>query len=299
MKRLLTLFLLLPTLLVAAPQENRHDHYLTICAVFQNEAQWLKEWIEYHLVVGVDHFVLYDHHSTDEYLAVLQPYVDQGIVDLQPATEWGRAPARRNAYRDGYERYLGKTTWLAFIDTDEFICPLRHDSLKDFLPKFEGKGGLVVNWRCFGTSGVQRLAPGELLIEKLTWASPRKGFLSHVYKSIVQPEYLQDGTTTGHRFRYKAGYKAVNTDGLRPTLTSSRETKAVCDDKLVINHYRLRTEDWAYGEKVQRKMRATRNSRARQIEEIEEENRQTNVEQEFRIRRFVPEVKKRMQRAAR
>lgn len=51
--------------------------------MFQNEAPWLKEWITYHhKVLGVDHFYLYNNDSTDDFMKILQPYIDNGIVEL-------------------------------------------------------------------------------------------------------------------------------------------------------------------------------------------------------------------------
>lgn len=40
---------------------------LTIATLVQNEARWLPEWLEYHLLpaIGVKHFYLYDDGSTD------------------------------------------------------------------------------------------------------------------------------------------------------------------------------------------------------------------------------------------
>ena len=44
-----------------SPQNHStKKHQLSICAIFKNEAKFLKEWIEYHRLVGVDHFYLYD-----------------------------------------------------------------------------------------------------------------------------------------------------------------------------------------------------------------------------------------------
>ena len=47
----------------AIEESCRYD--LTIAAVFQNEAPYLKEWIEFHKLVGVEHFLLVDNESTD------------------------------------------------------------------------------------------------------------------------------------------------------------------------------------------------------------------------------------------
>lgn len=43
----------------------KHD-YLSIGAIFKDEAPYLAEWIEFHRLVGVEHFFLYDNLSTDE-----------------------------------------------------------------------------------------------------------------------------------------------------------------------------------------------------------------------------------------
>ena len=33
----------------------------------ENEAKYLKEWIDYHLIVGVDHFYLYNKEEQNKY----------------------------------------------------------------------------------------------------------------------------------------------------------------------------------------------------------------------------------------
>ncbi len=57
-------------------------HELAVCALFQNEAAYMKEWIEFHKLVGVQHFYLYNDHSEDNYLQVLEPYIKNGEVEL-------------------------------------------------------------------------------------------------------------------------------------------------------------------------------------------------------------------------
>ena len=39
---------------------SEKKYKLSICAIFKNEANYLKEWIEYHRMVGVEHFYLYN-----------------------------------------------------------------------------------------------------------------------------------------------------------------------------------------------------------------------------------------------
>ena len=49
---------------------------LSVGALFKNEASILKEWIEHYLHHGVEHFYLINDNSTDNFLDVLQPYVE-------------------------------------------------------------------------------------------------------------------------------------------------------------------------------------------------------------------------------
>ena len=71
-------------------------YQVSICAIFKNEAKYLKEWIEFHRIIGVEHFYLYNNNSDDNYLDVLKTYVEQGIVDL---IEWPFAQGQISAYR--------------------------------------------------------------------------------------------------------------------------------------------------------------------------------------------------------
>ncbi len=65
--------------------EANSQDYLAVAAIFRNEAPYLAEWIEFHRLVGVEKFYLFNNLSADEYLTVLQPYIDDDIVEL---IEW-------------------------------------------------------------------------------------------------------------------------------------------------------------------------------------------------------------------
>src|ERR1700690_1902919 len=57
-------------------------YFFSVCALIKNEAKYLKEWLEYHLLIGVDHFYLYDIGSTDHYMKVLMPYFEKKQITL-------------------------------------------------------------------------------------------------------------------------------------------------------------------------------------------------------------------------
>ena len=63
--------------------------YLSVGAIFRDEADYLQEWIEFHRLVGVERFFLYDNGSVDDWRTVLAPYMRDGIVDVH---DWPRGP---------------------------------------------------------------------------------------------------------------------------------------------------------------------------------------------------------------
>ena len=38
-------------------QKFDKKYYVSVCAIFKNEGKYLREWIEYHLTAGVEHFI--------------------------------------------------------------------------------------------------------------------------------------------------------------------------------------------------------------------------------------------------
>ena len=64
-------------------------YQLSVCSLFKNESRYLREWLEYHRLIGVDHFYLYDNASTDRSVQILQPYIRAGLVTLVHWPEQG------------------------------------------------------------------------------------------------------------------------------------------------------------------------------------------------------------------
>ncbi len=69
--------------------QKSKKHTLSVCAIVKNEAKYLKEWIEFHRLVGVDHFYLYNNGNIDSVQKVLSPYIRKGIVTF---IDWSYFP---------------------------------------------------------------------------------------------------------------------------------------------------------------------------------------------------------------
>ena len=49
--------------LIPTPKENSSLYQLSLILIFKDEAPYLQEWLEYHLMLGVQHFYLYPQIS--------------------------------------------------------------------------------------------------------------------------------------------------------------------------------------------------------------------------------------------
>lgn len=146
----------------------KKKYYTSICAIFKNEAPYLEEWIEYHKIIGIDHFYLYNNFSEDNYDIVLQKYINEGIVTL---IDWPYPQGQMSAYNNCVEVFCNETNWISFIDLDEFIVPNFTNDISVILKKFENRPNIIAYWKYFGTAGhVERDTKG-LVIEDFTVSS--------------------------------------------------------------------------------------------------------------------------------
>lgn len=228
-----------------------YRYALSICTISQNDAPYLKEWIDFHKCVGVQHFYLFNHGSQDNMDAVLQPYIDAGEVEL---FHWPVIPnqpavlAQVDVYNWTIRYASGETKWLAIIDTDEFLFPVEKDNLVDFLADYENYGGVTVNWQMYGTSGVEKIQPGEFLIEKLVWKAEETYSENSSIKSIVRPEWTIINDYV-HACYYIPGKCAVDENYKRVEGGSNFDYPI---SRIRINHYFLRDRYFAYGQKLRR-----------------------------------------------
>jgi hypothetical protein len=181
--------------------------------VFKNEAPYLDEWLAFGLLEGIEHFLLYDHASTDNSREVLRPWIEAGIVELFDWPVPWKQGAQTKAYTDALRRLRGRTRWAAFIDPDEYLFSPTGKSLPQVLERYEGQAGVVVNWQCYGTSG-HKERPAGLTIESYTRRARTGWPRNRRVKSIVDPA-LAIEPQGSHLFSVQPGTTLV-TEDFRP-----------------------------------------------------------------------------------
>lgn len=137
--------------LFGSVDRRKLKYEVSLCLIFKDEGRFLKEWLDYHLAIGVDHFYLYDNISTDNYKPVVQPYIDRGVVTL---IDWPYQQAQVKCYKHCLETYCNETKWIGYIDADEFICPKYAPTIKEWLSGYAQFPAVVIDWLQFGTNGL-------------------------------------------------------------------------------------------------------------------------------------------------
>ena len=277
--------------LLPHPIKRKYDVALT--AIFRNDGPWLKEWIEYYKLLGVEHFRLYNNASNDNSLEVLQPYVEKGEItvvdwpsrDCQDLFQGFVYKTQVPAYDDAMQALKGVAKWVVVVDTDEFIVPHKEATLNEFLAQYNRHGGVAVHWVCYGTSGVKDLAEGQLLTESLLMRSSDTDESNQWEKSIVRPEFVKHGINP-HTFAMRRIAPLVNAN-----FQKHEHCKTYCKDKIQVNHYHVRTENYFLNNKIAKKQ--VLENRILSSQEIERMLSMGNhhLDLERYIFRFIPTLK--------
>lgn len=247
-----------------------YGYQLSICCIFQDDAKYLPEWIEFHKDRGVEHFYLYNNLSQDNYQEVLKPYVESGLVEL---FEWPFSYNKESqwtiiqclSYMDCIYKIKDRDKWCAFLDSDEFLfSPSNHD-IKTTLKEYEDCSSIGVNWVMYGTSNVDKIPDFEPIRNHLVMRSRLDFNGNEAVKSIVQPKYVEN-CTNPHFFVMKKGHGFFNENRIlhNPTCTMKNSV-----NKLRINHYWTRDQEFFYKEKLERRKKWGGQEEVKRVIEVE------------------------------
>lgn len=216
--------------------KNLFLHDLAIVAIMKNEGPYLKEWLDYHLLAGVDHFYIYDNESPDNQAEVAKPYVAAGLVDYFHAP--GKA-MQCAAYNDAVKRFKFQARYMAFIDGDEFIYPTYRggaisEVVDETLSRNPQAAGLAINWRLFGSNGQEKADYSRGVLERFT---ARDNKINHHVKTIANPRAV-NFIANPHFTVYFEGLFSVNENG---GAVPNYRNDLASDKKIIINHYHTKS----------------------------------------------------------
>jgi hypothetical protein len=259
--------------------------YLSIVAIYRDEAPYLREWIEFHRIVGVERFFLYDNFSLDDHREQLAPYIDQGMVVLH---EWPVFPGQLPAYDDALRRHGHESRWIAFIDLDEFLFSPTLKPLPEILHEFEQHPGVMVNWAVFGSSG-HLTQPSGLVTENYLWRlkTPEGPQQS---KTVLDPTRA-DHCGGAHFFFYREGAGSAVDELHRPVPYGRTPLPAA--DLLRVNHYYTKSIEEGK-RKLLKRAATTGDLRTAAHERLETVDAGMNEVLDETITAYVPELRSRL-----
>jgi hypothetical protein len=154
--------------------------FLWATAIVRNSAQKLLEWIVWHFLMGVQHFLIYDNASVDNIASALKPFIEANIVTMIPNV---RDIMQIKAYNHAlHTAKLRKVHWLMLLDVDEFVMTSTTHSLLD----------LLLNHSLTPTVGAVQLQ-WQLLVP------PKRGFLfkplNITFLELLSDNFAMEGYT--------------------------------------------------------------------------------------------------------
>ena len=206
-------------------------NYAILSANVRDDNDYLDEWIQYHLSIGFEHIVIYDH---------LSKIPVKNVWDNVTVYRLDRPSLFEPEFIHNYTLKNFPSYWMAHMDVDEFLVMFEEKDIKKFMQDYESFGALGLPWSFYGPSG-HLTKPETNVKDSYLWRRPDEAMW---IKSIINTQYCK-GIYDPHHGVYTR--QAVNE--IKEPING-----AVCDSPRAfakINHYFTRSLE-EYKRKMER-----------------------------------------------
>ena len=226
----------------------------------------LIEWLEFHLLVGVEHFFIYDNTGAHTNATSLYPLLFPAFAHVVTYVEWpsqvcnnnipaadstGERSTQYAAENSCRTRYAPQTEWLISFDTDEYIVPMgHHRSLHTMLQQAHdetdmrilslrsSRGHLRVD-QSFAVGSGRKRFPNTTFLQAYNCdsaGSPKPEWAERARKQVYQADYVlyhfvhYSTVTQGYMDRYidsPTSYRVHFRDHAPTERTANEFTEAV------------------------------------------------------------------------
>jgi len=203
------------------PKKNKDNKpfFLVLVCMFREEDLYLKEFLNYYILQGVDHFYLYDNENPESTMKILEPYIKYNYITLinwpdkilddipenERRSKWNdykNLSTQNLAFEHFTKNFKDSYTWVIKCDIDEFIYPAeKYNSIKHVIKKKFDKNtikGITIPRRNFGSGGhIEK--PKGLVIENFTRCEES----TDNSKSIGNNKFIKLPSYGAHSFDYE------------------------------------------------------------------------------------------------
>ncbi len=217
-----------------------------VVAICKDEAFYIKEWLAYHAVLGLQDFIVYDNESVDETSVILKSAQAISLTLHDWPTQPDVSP-QLSAYNDALLRHGDAFDFMCFFDIDEFLLPANGISVHQILAGApQSVGAIGINQCVFGSSGQLHREPG-LVIERFQNCA-ETDYEEHVWvKSCCRPQCV-DRINSPHVVELKSGvYAHADGSAIQFHELAFGDHKApvapINSSVLQLNHYMLKSRE--------------------------------------------------------
>jgi len=230
--------------------KTQPQYYLAVCSVVKNEGPYFREWIEWHRNLGVEKFYIYDNESSDDTKEILSPYIESGLVEY---VFWAGKKQQLPVYDDCLDKHRLDARWIAVIDLDEFIVPLKDKTIPEFLKRFENFAAVEINWLIYGSGGAKEKEAGGVM-ERFKHHAARDHVMNRLVKSIVDPRRVFS-MTGAHEATRLSGRTA---DSYGKPVSKNFRDREPQHDVMRINHYAVKSYEEFLAKRARGRVRAVK-----------------------------------------
>lgn len=133
----------------------------------KNEGATVLEWVAYHRLIGVDHFLIYTNDCEDGTDRIWMRLEEMGLATHRANRPLRRAPGvkpqQRALIRVMQDPVYLASDWVLFLDADEFLNIHTGDgSIDAMMARNPRADCFLVSWRLFGTSNIVHYVPAPV-----------------------------------------------------------------------------------------------------------------------------------------
>ena len=142
-----------------------------ICVIIKDENDYLDEWLEHHLNLGIDEIFLYEDYGSKSHSSITEPYGNR--VHLNSIDIIFNSPdPNKNIINNGDrmqlqlfsyfpQMYKDEFDWILFNDLDEFL--ILKQPLHELLNEYKNETAILLRWKWYGASGHINKPQGKVM----------------------------------------------------------------------------------------------------------------------------------------
>lgn len=137
-----------------------------ICVIIKDEHQYLEEWVNHHLNLGIDEIFLFEDYSSKSHADIIKSFGDKvhlQSIDVIFHTEY--MPKGCNVQEKLFDWfpniYIKQFDWILFNDIDEFL--ILKQPLHELLAEYDDKSAIWLKWRFYDANGHIKKPQGKVI----------------------------------------------------------------------------------------------------------------------------------------